>query len=94
MDVSGEGFSGDIHGYMPVQGFGVVGSYRWYFRARWNWWSLEVFPRELTTICADDEDIAWMAAGDYDNASHMEHDVAKRIVDDYLSYFLAQRGLS
>jgi hypothetical protein len=40
---SGEGWEGRIEGACPVQGYGTVGARTWYFRARGDAWSFEVF---------------------------------------------------
>lgn len=40
---SGEGWSGAIGGFCPVQGLGTVDGLHWYFRARWESWRFEVW---------------------------------------------------
>ena len=39
---SGDGWDGRIHGYVPVQGNGTIDGLPWYFRARWDSWSLSI----------------------------------------------------
>ena len=40
---SGEGWEGSIGGFCPVQGQGTVDGLNWYFRARHDSWSFEVW---------------------------------------------------
>ena len=40
---SGDGWSGEVCGACPVQGSGSVGEYSWFFRARYDEWSLDVY---------------------------------------------------
>ena len=42
VEVTGKNWSGKIYGQCPVQGFGLVDGYPWYFRARWETWSMEI----------------------------------------------------
>lgn len=39
---AGDGWHGDIGGWCPVQGFGEVDGFPWYFRARGEHWSFGV----------------------------------------------------
>ncbi len=39
---SGDGWSGSIGGWCPVQGFGLVDGHTWYFRARGSHWEMGI----------------------------------------------------
>lgn len=46
---AGNGWSGSVHGACPVQGTGLVDGWSWYFRARGEEWSFEVWPPGMFT---------------------------------------------
>ena len=61
---------------MPVQGYGTVDGLNWYFRARWNAWSFEVWREPFGPKGQlPDPDSLWGTGGDYGTepcaASHM-----------------------
>lgn len=39
----------DLGGYCPVQGGGKMGKYRFYFRSRWNKWTISI--GEIDPVC-------------------------------------------
>lgn len=58
---SGEGWSGSISGFCPVQGEGMVLGRPWYFRARHDSWRLEVDEKVIAHgDCDGDFDGSWM----------------------------------
>jgi hypothetical protein len=56
---TGDGWEGEIGGACPVQGYGVVDGYPWYFRARGSCWSLDVAVDPL----ADPVGVGWDVYG-------------------------------
>jgi len=42
MELNEQGIDGYVEGQCPVQGCGTVDGYPWYFRARWESWSMEI----------------------------------------------------
>lgn len=84
---SGDGWEGRIEGFCPVQGHGVVDGRGWYFRARHDAWSFEVWESgplpsdghggyRLPTESAD-----WWLEGDDDDASWMRFSVAWGLIE-------------
>jgi len=54
----GEDWEGQMYGYCPVQAEGIIDGLPWYFRARWNSWSLSI-ARNPTD---DPIDVRWGSA--------------------------------
>lgn len=84
---SGVGWEGRIEGFCPVQGHGVVDGRGWYFRARHDAWSFEVWESgplpsdghggyRLPTESAD-----WWLEGDDDDASWMRFSAAWGLIE-------------
>jgi hypothetical protein len=70
-----------VFGRCPVQGEGEIEGLPWYFRARWQRWSLEVeTPNGLWSIESTYGDSP--AA-----ASHMPHDEAEQLIRQGLERF-------
>lgn len=68
----GEGWTGCIGGFCPVQGEGFVDGRFWYFRARHDEWRFEVFSvdgRDGGMLPGDDK-IIWSADGEYEGDQH------------------------
>jgi hypothetical protein len=76
---TGEGYSLDVGGACPVQGYGEVDGFPAYFRARGESWSLEILP-----LGADprdwEADAIWRTGGEHDgdefSASWLEGQVS------------------
>lgn len=83
---SGDGWKGTIGGFCPVQGHGDVDGLNWYFRARGESWSFEVWREPFGEYGALPEpDALWMAEaeygeGDYD-ASWMPYSHAWQFIE-------------
>jgi hypothetical protein len=87
----GEGWEGSIGGFCPVQGEGTVDGRFWYFRARHDDWSFEVFsvgwaPDE--GLPGDDK-IVWSAEAEYEgeqpNAGWMKFSEAWDIIENCIA---------
>jgi len=67
----GPGWAGMIEGFCPVQGFGNVDGLNWYFRARHDAWSFEVWREPFGIDGAlPDGDPIWSADGEYGDGEH------------------------
>ena len=71
----GDGWRGKLEGFCPVQGYGDVDGLTWYFRARHDAWSFEVWRVPFrsdneTGGCLPVEDPVWMAEAEYGDAEH------------------------
>jgi hypothetical protein len=65
----GDGWTGSIYGFCPVQGHGSVGNLFWYFRARHEEWQFEVY----TSSCEEQlppGDPVWSAEAEYEGDAH------------------------
>lgn len=72
----GDGWKGSIYGFCPVQGEGTVDGMWWYFRARHDSWSFEVWRKSFGPDGSlPDGPPIWSADAEYDdgdgNASWM-----------------------
>lgn len=64
-ELAGDGWRGAVGGFCPTQGFGSVGDLAWYFRSRWDEWTLDVGPEDVRHGGYVDHDAAvWSSAGD------------------------------
>lgn len=88
-DQSGEGWKGTVNGFCPVQGDGTVGGFWWYFRARWDDWSFDVFSAKPEWDGTAYDAFVWGTAGEYDNASWMPYADAWKLIKEQLSAFQA-----
>ena len=88
----GEGWAGEIEGFCPVQGTGTVDGLNWYFRARGEAWSFEVWREafgpygELPMV-----DPLWETYADYGeddfDASWMPFSHAWRFIEESIEAF-------
>lgn len=66
----GEGWKGRLEGFCPVQGYGTVDGLTWYFRARYDSWSFEVwrepFWNDGYTERLPDATAMWSAEAEYE----------------------------
>lgn len=87
-DRQGEGWAGRIGGFCPVQGNGSVGNYFWYFRARHDAWSFEIYSESCEGDLPATGPI-WFVDGEYDDASWMPFSEAwKRIEESIVKWEL------
>lgn len=96
---SGDGWSGCIGGYCPVQGFGVVDGYTWYFRARGEHWEIGIAPTpgegpefEDAAVDATFEKVGWCYHdkwGAWPDAGYMELDVAWGFIEQSIGKWRA-----
>lgn len=82
-EMSGDGWNGGIFGFCPVQANGKAGEQEWFFRARWDQWSLEVRDRDGQVIAE--------YSGSHEDASWMKYSEAWAIIGDCLGKFIASR---
>jgi hypothetical protein len=89
----------EIGGSCPVQAYGTAGSWRWYFRARHNDWTLGAvcgLDGDPVDACAD-SDTAFYAEDEYgdmaDDASYMDLDEARFFIVRELTRLKESRGL-
>ncbi len=91
---------GEVGGNCPVQGGGRVGplfgldAQHWYFRARWDRWTLDVGPDEgdLLGMYVDEDRAVWRAEGRWGSegdAGWMPYAVAEAIIVEALTRYLA-----
>lgn len=67
----GDGWRGRIEGFCPVQGYGEVDGLTWYFRARHDAWSFEVWREPFQPDGRLPEPNAmWMAEAEYGEGDH------------------------
>ena len=73
-----------ISGNCPVQGDGTIDGVPWYFRARFEHWSMSIGPDPVGISCGEKHgwyrEEAW-GDGEYD-AGYMPRDTAKQIIRD------------
>ncbi len=67
----GEGWKGRLEGFCPVQGYGSVDGLTWYFRARYDSWSFEVWREPFIMTEYGDEELPhgpsiWRADAEYE----------------------------
>lgn len=92
---TGEGWEGRIGGFCPVQGDGTVDGKTWYFRARHDEWSFEVWDESLGPEgrLPTSEPRWWVVSpygeGDHD-ASWMPFSHAWRFIDESIAAGRAQ----
>jgi hypothetical protein len=95
---SGEGWHGAIGGRSPVQGWGRVDGFPWFFRARGDAWSLEI--AEDPALYEEDfpevgGEVAGWAAGErwgtWPDASVMTAEVVWSIVETCIARFRSGR---
>ena len=67
---SGTGWEGIIGGFCPVQGYGEVDGLHWYFRARHDDWTFEVWDEPCHPELPQKPPV-WECFGQYSNASWM-----------------------
>ena len=77
MEKSGEGWSGYVTGFIPVQGFGRVDGHPWYFRARGDTWKIEIaedraLSEQSLPIVAFGRGAGWLVQGFWENASYID----------------------
>ena len=87
----GDGWSGTVDGFCPVQGEGRVGEFWWYFRARWDDWSFDVFSAEPKWDGTSYDRFVWGTAGEFINASWMSYANAWSIIKDQIARFVTER---
>lgn len=88
----GDGWTGRLEGFCPLQGYGNVDGKHWYFRARWDHWSFEVWDEPFG---ADGElpvkDPVWMFEAAYGeaegDASWMPFSDAWRFIESSIAAF-------
>jgi hypothetical protein len=92
----GEGWYGDLYGTVPLQGWGRVDGYPWYFRARGSYWGMEIGEDQLFSeekLPAVGWEIAgWMIEQYYapwPEAGYMETDVAWGFIEETITAFRA-----
>ena len=68
----------DIYGHCPVQGEGTINGMPFYFRARHDAWSMTV---EDDPVTASIFGKGWQRTGQHENASWMNHDEARAIIE-------------
>jgi len=74
--IVGKNWRGELYGFCPVQGNGMVGKDDWYFRARGSYWYLEINGEEK-------------ANGDYQDAGHIPKEVALSLIRQTLDKFVS-----
>lgn len=83
---SGTGWKGSIDGFCPVQGVGQVDDKFWYFRARHDEWSFEVYTKSCERELPK-EDPIWLTVGEHDNASWMKFSEAWALIEDSIAKY-------
>ena len=88
---SGDGWAGVIGGACPLQGHGHVDAHFWYFRARHDSWSFEVYPTSTEEELPPDEELTWdrygSYAGDAHNAGWMKFSEAWPLIESHIALF-------
>ncbi len=79
-EILAPGITGHFYGTMPVQGEGHIDGFPWYFRARWDSWTLQIAREKDGDPVDDNPSITWSAGGAYHNASFMRFDEARGLV--------------
>lgn len=87
---SGDGWKGSIGGFAPVQGDGQVDGKFWYFRARHDSWSFEVYTKSCRTELPDESPL-WETSGKYGNASWMKLSEAWGLIEASLAKYRRDR---
>lgn len=90
---NGDGWSGVIHGFCPVQGHGELDGLFWYFRARHDEWGFEVHETSCAGELPPDEHMVWGCAGEDDDASWMKYSEAWRLIERSIAEFRETRPL-
>ena len=89
-----EGLSGYIYGNGPVQGYGKIDGYPWYFRARHDFWHMEITdvkdmePEDLPIV--GDAYSGWEISenwGKGHEASYMPESVALALIESVVEKF-------
>ncbi len=88
---AGDGWAGHLEGFCPVQGIGTVGDLHWYFRARWDSWSFEVYPTTCEGDLPASSTCVWFTEGDYGNASWMKYSDAWSTIEGAIAAFRARQ---
>ena len=99
---SGNGWSGHITGFVPVQGFGLVDGFTWYFRARGDHWEFAVAdvpghgPEfEDKAVCATIGGPGWQHQetwGKWPDAGYMPLDAAWQCVEKAIAKWRSERN--
>ena len=79
----------NISGNCPIQAFGKISDYEsdhFYFRARHDNWSFEVYDKD------NQSEVIYYADGVYGNSSWMPVDVALKIIGEYILIFWKKEG--
>ena len=77
-----------LYGDCPTQGFGTVGSWSWYFRARGGGWSLDVGKGAADGSDYVDYGHEWHDEGDDPACGYMEADAALAIIAESLGRYV------
>ena len=90
--VSGKDWEGYVYGSCPVEGLGIVDGHYWYFKARFNKWSMKIADEEkdetpipLSEINKISNGEGWLIRekfGENFEASHMKPSIAQ----DFIKY--------
>ena len=81
----GQGWAGTIYGFCPVQGHGKLDDVYWYFRARWDDWTFDVYSAPCDDELPDQDKFLGYFDGSYANASWMKYSDAWRIIEDQIT---------
>lgn len=90
-----DGWQGQLYGACPVQGQGDVDGFHWYFRARHDAWSFEVYstPFEADGGLPPDHTRVWDVEGEAGDASWMPYSEAwQRIAESITSFRRRSHG--
>lgn len=94
----GDGWAGMLEGFCPVQGYGHVDTFNWYFRARHESWSFETYsaPFGPHGELPEEEAIVWETRADYGtetfDASWMPFSDAWRFIEESIAAFRTWRS--
>lgn len=67
---AGDGWQGTIYGFCPIQGDGTVDDRFWYFRARHEEWSFEVYDVSTKPELPGENHLVWDMYGSYNGDAH------------------------
>lgn len=83
---SGNGWWGVLGGFCPVQGQGSVDGRYWYFRARHEHWSFEVYTESCEYDLPSEDKRVWWAQAEYDgDASWMPFSDAWSLIESCIA---------